>query len=394
MSMLYLSDTIGERVPGVRRIGVLRATAIGDLIVTLPALEALRQAYPTAEIVLLAKPATAELLANRPGPVDRVVVVPFSRGIRDPEPPAEEDPDELATFLSAMRAEQFDLALQLHGGGRWSNPFVRRLDARVTAGMQASDAPSLDRSIPYERFHHDILRLLEVVALVGAYPVTLRPKLTVTDADRAAAQHALGPDAAPVVAIHPGATDPRRRWPTERFAAVADSLADRGARVVITGSADDKPLADELAAHMRHQVMSLCGRVPLDVLAGILERCILMVGNDTGPRHLAEAVGTATVSVYWCGNLINVGPLARRRHRTHVSWRLHCPVCGASAMADTYPIRSEVGCAHRPSFVTDVPVEEVRTDAVELYTTEYASHQSTADARIRSISAVVDRSST
>jgi ADP-heptose:LPS heptosyltransferase len=388
------SDGIGECVPQVARIAVLRATAIGDVIVTLPALDALRQAYPTAEIVLLGKPATAELLANRPGPVDRVVVVPFCRGIRDPEPPAKEDLDELDAFFEAMQAEQFDLAVQLHGGGRWSNPFVRRLGARVTAGMQAADAPPLDRTIPYELFHHDILRLLEVVALVGASPVTIRPALTVTDADRAAARQVLDPDAAPVVAIHPGATDPRRRWPPERFAAVADTLADLKARVVITGSADDKTLADEVAALMRHPATSLCGRVTLGALAGILERCVLMVGNDTGPRHLAEAVGTATVSVYWCGNLINVGPLGRRRHRAHVSWRLNCPRCGASALADTYPTRDERGCAHRPSFVTDVPVQEVRNDAVELYTTELASRQSTAEARIRSINAVVDSSST
>jgi ADP-heptose:LPS heptosyltransferase len=384
---LDLSDGMGERIPGVRRIAVLRATAVGDLVVTLPALEALRQAYPEAEIVLLGRPAHDELLSGRPGPVDRVVVVPYTRGIRDPEPPASEDPAEVDAFFAAMAAERYDLALQLHGGGRWSNPFVHRLGAGTTAGMRAADAPPLDRWIPYALFHHDILRLLEVVALVGAQPVTIRPTLQVTEADRTAADRVLPAATGPLVALHPGATDPRRRWPPERFAAVGDALAGKGARVIITGSADDKALGDELAACLRHPATSLCGRLSLGGLAGVLERCVLLVANDTGPRHLAEAVGTATVSVYWCGNLVNVGPLARRRHRAHVSWRLACPICGAAATADTYPTRAELGCAHRESFVTDVPVEEVLPDAVDLYATESL-------ARMRSISAVVDRFST
>jgi ADP-heptose:LPS heptosyltransferase len=382
-----VSEALDERIPDVRRIAVLRATAVGDLIVTLPALEALRNAYPDAEIVLLGTPAHAELLAGRPGPVDRVVVVPYSRGIRDPEPPATEDPAELDAFFAAMAAERYDLAVQLHGGGRWSNPFVLRLGARTTVGLRAADAPPLDRWIPYALFHHDILRLLEVVALVGAQPVTLRPTLQVTEADRTAADRVLPANGRPLVALHPGATDPRRRWPPERFASVGNALADQAAHVLITGSADDKALGEEVAAYLRHPATSLCGQVSLGGLAGVLERCVVLVGNDTGPRHLAEAVGTTTVSVYWCGNLVNVGPLARRRHRAHVSWRLDCPVCGAPAIADTYPARGGTGCTHRESFVTDVPVEEVLPDALDLYASE-------SEARMRSISAVVDRFST
>jgi ADP-heptose:LPS heptosyltransferase len=368
-----LSECVGERIPDVRRIAVLRANALGDFIVTLPALDALRRAYPDAEIVLLGTPLHAELLAGRPGPVDRVVVVPLSRGIRDPLPPAAEDPAELEAFFSRMRAERYDLAVQLHGGGRWSNGFLLRLGAGTTAGLRAADAPPLDRWIPYALYQHEVLRMLEVVALVGAHPVTIRPAVPVTATDRAEADAALGADSRPLVALHPGAVDPRRRWPVERFAAVGDALAAVGARIVITGSRAERSIGEALAAQMRHPARCLCGDLGLSGLVGVLERCALVVANDTGPRHLAEAVGTATVSMYWCGNLVNVGPLARRRHRAHVSWRMACPVCGASAMGDAYPARGAgSGCGHRDSYVTDVPVDEVLPDALDLFGSESA----------------------
>jgi ADP-heptose:LPS heptosyltransferase len=118
--------------PGVRKIAVLRANGIGDLVFALPALDALRAAYPSAEIVLLAADWHEGLLAGRPGPVDRVIPIPPSTGVRQ-EPGAVDDPAALDRFFQRMNDESFDLALQLHGGGRYSNPFVRRLGARLAA---------------------------------------------------------------------------------------------------------------------------------------------------------------------------------------------------------------------------------------------------------------------
>src|SRR2546421_10472024 len=97
-----------KKVPGVRRIAVLRANALGDFIVALPALEALRAAYPEAEIVLLAKKWNTSFLKDRPGPVNRVVVVPPYGGVGE-EPGIAENPGELTSFFDAMRGERFDL---------------------------------------------------------------------------------------------------------------------------------------------------------------------------------------------------------------------------------------------------------------------------------------------
>jgi ADP-heptose:LPS heptosyltransferase len=349
----------GALVPGVRRLAVLRANALGDLIVTLPALEALRAAYPTAELVLLGSGWHPAFLTGRPGPVDRCLAIPPTTGIRDDLPPA--PPGELEAFFTAMRRERFDLAVQLQGGGRHSNPFLRRLGAKVTAGSQAADAPALDRNVCYTLYQPEVLRFLEVVGLVGATPVVLEPRLRVTAADRAEAGRVLPDNGRPLLVLHPGATDPRRRWPIERLATVGAELARKGARLAVVGTAAEAPLAGRLIDSLEVDAADLTGRLSLGGLAGLLERATLLVGNDSGPRHLAAAVGTATVAVYWAPNLLNVGPLTRARHRAPTSWRPDCPACGADALSGR--------CGHDASLVADVGLDEVLAEALDVLAT-------------------------
>ena len=353
-----------ELVTDVHKLAVLRANAIGDYLVSLPALCALRAAYPAAELVLLGADWHAGFLAGRPGPVDRCLPVPPTAGIRDDRPPS--PPAALERFFARMRAERFDLAVQLQGGGCHSNPFVRRLEARVTAGSRAPDAPALDRTVPYTPHQHEVHRFLEVVGLVGAAPVTLEPRLAVTAADRAEAAAALAADGRPLVVLHPGANDPRRRWPVERLAVVGGELARKGARLAVVGTRAERPLVDRLLAGLDGDPADLAGRLGLGGLAGLLERAVLLVGNDSGPRHLAAAVGTATVAVHWGVHLGSYGPLFRARHRAPTSWRLHCPVCGADGLVED--CRSD----HEASFVADVGTDEVLAEALDLFAAETA----------------------
>ncbi len=347
----------GAFVPNVAKIAVLRANGLGDLIVALPALDALRAAYPRAEIVLLATAWHAAFLNGRPGPVDRTIAVPPSRGVNGDAATAE-DPAALAAFFAAMADERFDLALQMHGGGGNSNPFLRRLGARVTAGLRTPDAAPLDRLLPYVFFQPEIVRYLEVAALVGAPPVGLEPRLAVTERDLAEAEAIVPEDGRPLAALHPGATDPRRRWPPANFAAVGDRLAARGARVVVTGTPEEQPLVAAVRAAMRTEAQDLCGRLLLGGLAGLLSRCRVVVSNDSGPMHLAAAVGAPTVGIFWAMNLCNYAPLTRTRFRPVVSWRMACPVCGA--------IQPGPDCGHRASIVADVPIDEVAGHALDL----------------------------
>jgi ADP-heptose:LPS heptosyltransferase len=353
-----------ELVTDVHKLAVLRANAIGDYLVSLPALCALRAAYPAAELVLLGADWHAGFLAGRPGPVDRCLPVPPTAGIRDDRPPS--PPAALERFFARMRTERFDLAVQLQGGGCHSNPFVRRLGARVTAGSRAPDAPALDRTVPYTPHQHEVHRFLEVVGLVGAAPVTLEPRLAVTAADRAEAAAALAADERPLVVLHPGANDPRRRWPVERLAVVGGELARKGARLAVVGTRAERPLVDRLLAGLDGDPADLAGRLGLGGLAGLLERAVLLVGNDSGPRHLAAAVGTATVAVHWGVHLGSYGPLYRARHRAPTSWRLHCPVCGANGL------HQDCRSSHHASLVADVTTDEVLAEALDLLATETA----------------------
>ena len=343
--------------PGVNKIAVLRANALGDFILSLPALDALHAAYPGAEIVLLARHWHERFLNDRPGPVDRVVVVPAGAGIAA-TPDSENDPEVIERFFAAMRAERFDLAIQLHGGGSHSNPFVRRLGARVTVGMRAADAEDLDRTIPYVYFQHEILRHLEVVSLVGADATSLEPRLALISSDLEEAATFIPAGGVPIVAIHPGASDPRRRWPPEKFAAVAGELVRHGARVVVTGTEAERDVVRQVVEAMAGNALDLCGRLSLGGLAGLLSRCAVLVSNDTGPLHLACAVGTRTAGIFWCYNLVNVAPLTRVRHRPATSWQLTCPVCGVNCTRDS--------CPHDVSFVADVPIAEVQAHALAL----------------------------
>jgi ADP-heptose:LPS heptosyltransferase len=347
-----------ERVENVRKIAVLRAGGLGDLVFTLPALGALREAYQGAELTLLGGPLQTELLSERSEPVERAITVPPSTGVNGPDTGVDEDEEELERFFARMREERFDLALQMHGGGGYSNPFVRKLEARVTAGTKTPEAVALDRNVPYVYYQSEILRYLEVASLVGARTADLEPRLPVTDGDLAKAGGAVQKAEGPLIALHPGAGDPRRRWPPEKFAAVGDALAGAGAHVAVVGIEEDRPLISGVVDAMSHEAHNLCGQLSLRGLAGILSRCAVVVSNDSGPLHLATAVGAATVGIYWGPNLITAGPPTRDRHRPVLSWRLNCPVCGANLF--------DGACEHTASVVADIPTEEVTNYALEL----------------------------
>lgn len=346
---------------GLSKIAVLRASALGDFVFALPAFEALRSAYPAAEVVLFGREWHRSFLDGRCGPIDRVIPVPPVRGVTL-APEAEETADAAKAqerFCEAMRQERFDLAIQLHGGGRYSNALLQRFGATRTIALKTVDAPALDAWIPYIYYQHEVLRCLEVVALAGAPAVGIEPRLQVTQSDQVEAAAVLGPmSAAPLAILHPGASDPRRRWPAAKFAAVGDALARAGARVAVTGTGPEQGLVAELLGAMHAPAQNLSSRLSIGGLAGVLARASVVISNDSGPLHLAAAVGAPTVGIYWCGNLINAGPHSRARHRPLLSWQLHCSECGADCTRDR--------CDHLVSYVADVSVDEVASAALEL----------------------------
>jgi ADP-heptose:LPS heptosyltransferase len=290
-------------------------------------------------------------VADRPGPVDRVIEIPPVPGVGAP-------PDAASVavpcgFIDRMRAERFDLALQMFGGGLYSNPFLLQFGARLTVGTRAADAPGLDRWLPYREPVNRRLALLEIAGLAGAWPGPMpMPELTVTDADRYAAAQVVPP--APgrrLVILQPGSTDPRRCWPAARFAALGDLLAQDGMQVAINGSAAESALVQAVAGRMRQRVTILAGVLDLGGLCGLLERAALVVSNDTGPLHLALALGVPSVGIFWLTNLLEGMPLRASGFHAALSVRTRCPVCGQDNLARR--------CVHDASFVDEVTLNEV-----------------------------------
>jgi ADP-heptose:LPS heptosyltransferase len=326
------------RLDQARRVAILRGGGLGDLLFTLPAVEALRAAAPAAEIRLLGTGALAELVEGRPavpdGPslVDQVCSLPpeivHRLGTGEPDTSGTGD-----AFVRSVAAWSPDVAIQLHGGGGHSNAFLAELGAALTAGTRTPEAAPLDRWIPYIYYQPEVFRWLEVVGLLDAEPVSLEPRLALTPAERARGAGHRPDSGRPLAVIHPGATDPRRRWPAASFAALADRLVDAGTDVAVVGAGDDRAAADRILEAADRPVLDLVGRLRLVELAGVLAEAAVVIGNDSGPVHLARAVGAPTVAIYWFGNLVNGGPPWRARHRPAVAWRLQCPVCGLDCMA-------------------------------------------------------------
>lgn len=352
-------------VPNVKKIAVLRANALGDFIVTLPALQCIRDTYPQAEIVLLGRPWHQQYLLEGRTPVNRVVVVPVKKGIRD-EAGETENEEAVNRFFTSMEKEQFDIAISFQGNGVSANPFIKRLKAKLTVGLSCAEAENPDRFLPYYYYQSEVIRFMEVSRLVGAATTYLEPSLNVLQQDReeAAALMADLPDQ-PYVVLHPVAMDIRRAWPYEYYAALADYLSRKGFTVIFTGSAPDKPVAHAIIEAMQTTAINSCGYLSLGGLTALLANAALMIAADTGPLHLARAVQTPSIGFYWAPNLINWGPLTRHYHRPLISWNMACPYCGVIPN-QPYPYEPQTGCAHLVSFVRDIPVTEVIQAAEEL----------------------------
>lgn len=342
----------------VGQIAVLRAGGLGDLIFALPALASLRVRYPRARIVLLGKEWQRGFLEGRSPLVDEVLVLPPVPGVGEAED-SEVDAAAVDAWVEVQRSRRFDLAFQFHGGGRYSNPFLLRLGARHSFGLCTPDAVPLAHALPYIPWQNERLRLLEVAGLAGAPVVDLEPLLPVLPRDWRELAEKVELERSPVAVLSPGARDPRRRWAVERFAAVGDALAEAGATVVVPGDAGECGLSAGVVAAMAWPALDLGGRLSLDGLTGLLACARLVVGNDSGPLHLAQALGTATVGLYWFANFLVSGPPTVACRRYAIAPRLACPVCGRENLHQR--------CPHDVSFVDDIGVEEVTGLALDLW---------------------------
>lgn len=358
-------------IPDVKKIAILRSGALGDFIVVLPAIESIKQTYPDAEIVLLGSPWLKPFLEDRRTPFDRFVPVPVYNGIREENA---ENPDSfsLEAFFKSLQEEKFDIALQFQGKGTSANPFIKRLGAKLTVGMVTPDTECLDRSIQYYYYQSEPLRFLEIAKLIGGKPVDPEPKIKVLRKDREEVRRFLPEtDNNPYIILHPFAIDIRRSWPLEKFAELGELLQEKGFTIIFTGSDQDKKPVEIILGKTKLSAINTCGLLSLGGLCALLSGSNLVISSDTGPLHLARAVGTKTVGIYWAPNLINWGPLTRSNHRPVISWEMKCPICGIMPN-QPYPFEPQgETCSHNISFVKNVQVGEVLNEAKEMLNVKF-----------------------
>ncbi|MGN6809303.1 MAG: glycosyltransferase family 9 protein [Thermomicrobiales bacterium] len=333
--------------PPPRRIAVFRALFLGDLLCATPALRALRQRFPAAEITLIGLPWARELVDRLPS-LDRLALFPGYPGLAE----APYDAARTAAFLREARAARYDLAIQLHGDGNSSNGFVAQLGARATLGFRRDECDDrLTASLVYDRAEHEVLRWLRLFALLGADASDTRLAAPVPTADdEAVARALLAPLAlagGPLVGLHPGAKDPARRWPPECFAALADTLAARyGAQIVLTGVASERATTAAVRRLMHAPALDLAGATGIGSLTALVASLDLLIANDTGVAHLAVATETPSVHLIGPGQPDEWLPLDRARHQVVDARQLAAPNVDAATALRELPVAPVVeACA-------------------------------------------------
>ncbi|MYH30047.1 MAG: glycosyltransferase family 9 protein [Acidobacteria bacterium] len=315
-----------------RRVLLLRLERIGDLLMTLDAIRAVRERAPAAEIRLAVGSWNAELARLLPA-VDRVETIdaPWlsQEGTRS-------SPREVAARILGWRRDELDLAVNFEPDVR-SNALLAASGARRRIGYDTGGGGGfLTGALRYDRAMHTATNALRLVdralpagggTLGSAGGLALGiPEGAETRAARLLESH---DSRRPLVGINPGAGRAIKEWPAPCFAAAAAALAEQdAATIVLLGSASETATAaavrDALPPHVR--LVDLAGDAPLVDLAAVLRRLSVLLTADTGPMHLAAAVGTPVVGIFGPSDPVRYAPLSRRS--AVVCADLWCRPCG------------------------------------------------------------------
>jgi len=288
-------------VAAARRILVVRADNIGDVVTTTPALRALRAAAPDARIELLASPVGAAVAPMIPQ-LDGVVAVSASW---QQLPGAGRDPAADATaereLLERITAGQYDLLLVLTSFSQSPWPvahlgLLAGIGTRAVHSREFGGAVATHWVTPPADTTHQVDRALHLLAAIGVPHRGRETSLRVpVDAARTAAE--LAPHG-PFAVLAPGASCAARRYPAERFGAAAGELARAGLPVLVAGSGAEAPLVERVVAEAAHPDVTPVPAVPLPVFTALLARGAVAITNNSGGMHLADAVRTPVAVTY------------------------------------------------------------------------------------------------
>jgi heptosyltransferase-2 len=350
-------------VPALKRILVIRLSALGDIVLMTPVLRLIRQHCPKAQIHVLVKAAYDDLLRAHPC-VDHVLCVRQGQSFLE--------------TVGALRQMRYDLVIDLHRTLRsrllyyalWSRhklAYSKRTMRRVL--LVRCGWNTLRAMTPVPELYAAPLRRLGMQTPLTPLEMHLAPGSA--EAMQAHVQRVLPHDhQRPLLALAPGARWPTKRWSIARFAAVAEDLAaTRGAAVVILGGAEDVSLGEALCQRLHVPVLDCTGKLSLMQTAALLQRCRLLLSNDSGLMHLATALQVPVVTIF--------GPTVQEFgfypfHATAqvISTTLACRPCSTKGSA-----RCPLGHHHCMQHVT---VSEVLSAAQRLWDGQEAWHDQAA----------------
>jgi lipopolysaccharide heptosyltransferase I len=291
-----------------RRIGLIKPSALGDIIHSLPVLTALRQRYPAAHITWIVNRTYEPLLNGHP---DLNATLAFDRTTSRFEPM--QAVFRYTRFLSELRQRRFDLVLDLQGLLR-SGIMCRASGAPRRVGLSTAREGATwfyTDVVPVSDFNalHAVERYWLIAQALGAGAGPKQFRLPLSESARVWAESALHDCPPPWLMFGVGSRWMTKRWPPEHFAALAQRAQRHfGGTVVFLGGPDETALARATAAHLSGPSRDLTGRTTLPQLAAVLQRADVMVANDTGPLHLAAALGRPVVAPYTCTRVLLNGP--------------------------------------------------------------------------------------
>jgi lipopolysaccharide heptosyltransferase I len=297
--------TINSHAPP-RRVLIIKPSAIGDVVHALPVLPRLRRLWPSASLSWLITPACKALVERHPL-VDEVILFhrkQWGRGWYSPTALL-----ELFGFIRDLRRREFDLVIDLQGLFRsaWiaaASGAPRRIgfsNAREFAPFFYTEL--VDCSWQKD---HAVQRYLKIASALGCGDGPVEFRFAVDDEDRRAISEKI-PEGVAYAVLMPGTNWETKRWPIERFAALVAPLKDQfGLETVVAGASTDVALAAKIPA-----AYNLAGQTNLRQIVALLERAKLVIGNDTGPMHMAAALGVPLVTPYGPTDPARTGPFGR-----------------------------------------------------------------------------------
>lgn len=301
------------------RVCLVKPSALGDVVQALPVLAGLRRRWPETHFAWVVNRSLAGLLAGHPQ-LDEVIE--FDRGGR-----GRSRAGALVAMVARLRREPFDLTIDLQGLLRsgviaWLSRAPRRIGlggSREGASWFYTDV------VPVETAQMSaVTRYWRVAQALGCEGDPPAAQLGITSEHRAWVESVLGGLPRPWLVVHSGAAWETKRWPPEHFAAVARRAQEEmGVSIVLVGGPGEGPLAERVAAGLLARgVVNLAERTPLLRLAAVCQQADAFLSGDTGPMHLAAAVGTPVVGVFTCTSPRRAGPYGPQ-HRV-VATRVDC----------------------------------------------------------------------